>query len=233
MYGIAHRGDHVNYDENTISALTAVSHTETDLRVTKDGAFILMHDARLDRTTNGTGYVAERRWRYIRGLRTGPVGGRVPLFSDVLDAARRSGTVLNVEVKSYSGTWTKNQLARAVQQIRDARMSNRVLLGGTAGVGQDLREVARDIRKYWRPSRREAVNASSIEAHKAAAVLILPRQLSRRLVRRANSAGALVWARRGHKPRDMSRDQYWAGIANTGVQGIYTDTPYAFDKWCR
>lgn len=57
---IAHRGDHVAAPENTIAAFeNAIKHqvdfVEMDLRTTKDSVLVIMHDATVDRTTNGKG----------------------------------------------------------------------------------------------------------------------------------------------------------------------------------
>lgn len=233
MYAIGHRGDHRNYDENTVRAVTALSHSETDLRVTKDGQFILMHDRNVRRTTNGEGYVDELSWDYISKLRTEPRGNRVPTWRRTLRAIKRSGTVLTAEVKSYGATWTRKELRKAVRLVRRMGLRDQVFLGGTAGAFPALEEVAADMQLYWKPKRRERVSAATVSAHNAAAVLMLPRDLNKRVVRRAERAGAVVWARRSKKPKELTIGQYWAQIASTGAVGLYTDTPHKFRRWCR
>ncbi len=232
MYPIAHRGDHVNYDENTIRAITALRHTETDLRVTKDGHFVLMHDANVRRTTNGEGRVEDLTWRYIRTLRTEPHGGRVPSWTKALRAIRDSGTTLTTEIKSYGATWTRRELRQAVRQVRKMGLRNRVYLGGYAGAYPPLQEVASDMQLYWRPGPRERVTARTVRGHDAAAALVLPRVLTRKMSRRVNRAGAEMWVRRSKKPSDLTIKQYWSQIASRHPQGLYTDTPYSFRKWC-
>lgn len=61
---IAHRGDHVFFPENTIAAYRAAiknnaDYIEIDLRTTKDGKLISMHDGNVNRVTNGTGAVKD------------------------------------------------------------------------------------------------------------------------------------------------------------------------------
>ena len=61
----AHRGWCSDYPENTMPAFRAaleigVDQIELDVRVTKDGELVIIHDATVDRTTNGTGHVG--RW---------------------------------------------------------------------------------------------------------------------------------------------------------------------------
>jgi glycerophosphoryl diester phosphodiesterase len=61
---IAHRGAHAQVPENTLSAFRKAielhcDFVEMDVRSTKDGALVILHDATVDRTTNGSGNVAE------------------------------------------------------------------------------------------------------------------------------------------------------------------------------
>ena len=61
---IAHRGNHVNFPENTLAsykaAITAgADYVEVDLRTTKDGHLVVLHDSKVDRTTNGLGKISD------------------------------------------------------------------------------------------------------------------------------------------------------------------------------
>ena len=60
----AHRGNHNNAPENSLKSIQdaineAIEMVEIDIRQTKDGKFVLMHDSTLDRTTNGSGDVSD------------------------------------------------------------------------------------------------------------------------------------------------------------------------------
>lgn len=60
----AHRGDHINYPENSIPAVQScismgIDIVEIDIQRTRDGYFVLMHDATVNRTTNGRGKVSK------------------------------------------------------------------------------------------------------------------------------------------------------------------------------
>jgi glycerophosphoryl diester phosphodiesterase len=70
---IGHRGAAGHAPENTFAAFDrgldmGVDGVETDIRATKDGVLVLMHDATVDRTTDGTGAVADLTWDEIRTL---------------------------------------------------------------------------------------------------------------------------------------------------------------------
>ncbi len=232
MYPIVHRGEHRRHDENTIGAITAVRRAEVDLRLTRDHRFILMHDAKLNRTTNGTGYVHRRSWRYISSLRTEPHGDRVPTWAQVVSAAAASGTRLVVEIKQYNAYWSPRRLRQVARQVRSEQMVGRVHFGGYGVVGA-MADAAPRMRTYWRPDRNDDVTAEEVQHRSADAALVLPDRLSRAIVRRVNEGGFPVWARRGKRPAGLTQEEYWTRIARTGVQGLYTDRPQAFRAWCR
>lgn len=70
----SHRGDWRNFPENSLEAIESaikmgVDIVEIDLQRTKDGELILMHDATLDRTSTGTGMIADTTLAYIKTLK--------------------------------------------------------------------------------------------------------------------------------------------------------------------
>lgn len=94
----AHRGDWRNYAENTLEGIqSAISLgadiVEIDLRRTKDGELILMHDSKVDRTTNGKGRVADMTLAQIKALNVkngvaGVTPYKVPTFREVMTACK-------------------------------------------------------------------------------------------------------------------------------------------------
>ena len=69
VYVAAHRGWYNKYPENTMPAFRAavelgVDQVETDVRISADGELVLIHDATLERTTNGTGKVIDKTLEY-------------------------------------------------------------------------------------------------------------------------------------------------------------------------
>ncbi|MEU5164122.1 glycerophosphodiester phosphodiesterase family protein [Streptomyces sp. NPDC020875] len=71
---------------------------ELDLHLSKDGALVVMHDADVDRTTDGRGPVAEKTLAELRELDAGD-GERVPVFDEVVDAVR---SPLQAEIKDVA-----------------------------------------------------------------------------------------------------------------------------------
>lgn len=99
---IGHRGAAGHAPENTLAAVRAglalgVDFVEVDLQRTRDGRLVVMHDATVDRTTNGSGLVSDMTWEELRRFDAGH-GERVPSLEEVLEEARgRAGVMLEVK----------------------------------------------------------------------------------------------------------------------------------------
>jgi glycerophosphoryl diester phosphodiesterase len=101
---IAHRGGPAHAPENTLLAFeksiaAGVDWLEFDVQMSRDGFLVVLHDQRVDRTTNGAGLVAELTLEYLRTLDAGG-GERVPTFEEVIDLAKRGGVGILPEVKA-------------------------------------------------------------------------------------------------------------------------------------
>ena len=87
---IGHRGAAGHAPENTLAAVAAglalgADLIEIDVQRTRDGALVVMHDKRVDRTTNGSGAVGGLTLAEIRAL-DADGGQRVPMLQEVLNA---------------------------------------------------------------------------------------------------------------------------------------------------
>lgn len=81
---------------------------ELDLHLSKDGALAVMHDAEVDRTTDGKGPIAEKTLTELRELDAGR-GERVPVFEEVLDAV---ASPLQAEIKDVAAARTLAEVMR-------------------------------------------------------------------------------------------------------------------------
>ncbi|MCX5609524.1 MULTISPECIES: glycerophosphodiester phosphodiesterase family protein [unclassified Streptomyces] len=97
---IGHRGVMGVEPENTLRSYLRAERSgmdviALDVQLSKDGALVALHDPEVDRTTDGSGAVADLTLAELRGLDAGQ-GEHVPVFEDVLDAVR---TPLQVSVR--------------------------------------------------------------------------------------------------------------------------------------
>ncbi|MGW1230075.1 glycerophosphodiester phosphodiesterase [Streptomyces sp. NPDC001478] len=104
---IGHRGVMGVEPENTLRSFVRAEQAgmdliELDLHLTKDGALAVMHDAEVDRTTDGTGAIADKTLAELRELDAG-LGERVPVFEEVLDAVR---SPMQAEIKDVAAART-------------------------------------------------------------------------------------------------------------------------------
>jgi glycerophosphoryl diester phosphodiesterase len=102
LWKVAHRGASAERPENTLPAFRlaidqAADVIEADVRATADGDLLVLHDATVDRTTSGSGLLAELTTEQARALDAGD-GERIPMVSEVLEVARGRSRV-NLDLK--------------------------------------------------------------------------------------------------------------------------------------
>jgi glycerophosphoryl diester phosphodiesterase len=106
---VAHRGASSTRPENTLASFEEAVRlgarvVELDVRLSRDGAPVVMHDPTVDRTTDGTGAVHELTASEIAELNAGSPGEpqRVPLLAEVLDLLSGRAAVA-LEIKNLPG----------------------------------------------------------------------------------------------------------------------------------
>lgn len=98
---IGHRGAMGHAPENTLSSVRKalalkVPCLEVDVYYV-DGHLVTFHDDRLERTTNGTGYLSEQSFEYLRTLDAGE-GEQIPTLEEVCDLVNAQVSI-NIELK--------------------------------------------------------------------------------------------------------------------------------------
>lgn len=108
---IGHRGATAYRPENTMAAFRravelGAAWVELDVHLTRDHELVVIHDARLERTTDGTGYVGHHTLADVRRLDAGSwfapdfAGARVPTLAEVLEWARHQAITVDIEIKN-------------------------------------------------------------------------------------------------------------------------------------
>jgi len=146
----AHRGVMATHPENTLpafrEALRLGAHMiEFDVRFTKDGVLALMHDARVDRTTDGEGWLSKMTLEELRQLDAGVrkderfAGTRIPTFEETLAMMPRN-VWLNCHVKGGADLGA----AMAAAIVRAGRR-HQAFLAAHADAAQAARAVDPEI----------------------------------------------------------------------------------------
>lgn len=103
---IAHRGAGFEFDENTVEGCRqsyerGIRGFEVDIRLTKDGHLVIMHDADVSRTTGGNGKIEELTLAEIQALRTTKSGVPIPSVADLFAYFKdKPGVQLLLEMKT-------------------------------------------------------------------------------------------------------------------------------------
>lgn len=111
----AHRGCSYKYPENTLSSFREacryeITGIELDIQLSRNGEMMVIHDERVDRTTDGSGRVEDMTLRELKQLKIRPCGQSsriyetIPTMREVLSllapVCRRDGLLINIELKN-------------------------------------------------------------------------------------------------------------------------------------
>jgi glycerophosphoryl diester phosphodiesterase len=227
--------------ENTAAAFAqaaamGVDGCELDVRLSRDGEVVVIHDATLDRTTDASGPVsaltAAELARVDAGCHFGPETGHpwrgrgegVPRLADIL--AAHPGLPFIVELKGDDPA-----LAVAATEVaRDRRALDRICFGGfsdatvaaarraapsatTSGATEEIRAAL--YRSYFWMS----PGTVPYQAFQVPETSNGTRIVSRRFVRAARRAGIVVHVWTVNSAADVARLKAW------GVDGVITDRP--------
>lgn len=204
-----------------------VTHVETDVRATRDGVAVVLHDDTLDAVSDGTGPVADHTLEQLEHVR---VGGRepIPTLTQVLEAF--PDTFFNIDLKSA------DVVEPAVAAIIDAGAQDRICLasfserrlrravrlsGGTIASSHSRVGILAVTKLPSWPALRPLVR---FVAGPGCALQVPERHgrlqvVSARSVRRAHALGKHVQVWTVDRADDMRR------LAALGVDGIITDRP--------
>ncbi len=134
----AHRGASGEYPENTLLAFQKAAEQEADgleldIHLTKDQVPVVIHDRKVDRTTDGKGWVFEHTLEELKQLDAGSwkdpsfQGEQIPTLEEVLAWAKDTSLFLNIELKiglrPYSGL-----VPQVLEQIAHFKLEDRVII---------------------------------------------------------------------------------------------------------
>jgi len=215
---IAHRTAAALAPENSLrgirqAALCRADWVELDVRLSRDGELVLMHDERLDRTTSGCGLVGDLSREEMQGLFLRNRDGRldrdcaVPTLKEALSLARGLGLGLIIEMKEEG---LEALIAECVS-------------------GEDCM-----VTSFYHSSLRELSEISSLKtgiiisslpinpvrlALEAGASAIFPRRVNARLFKEAHQQGLAVY------PWTVNSLQEAGWMLRLGADGMVTDDP--------
>lgn len=226
---IAHRGDHTNTPENTLKAFenaisSGVDFIEVDLRTTKDGELVVMHDETVDRMTDGKGKVCDLIFHEIQRLnvhdKNHPEWGShpIPTFAEVLKLCKGKMNIYldfkdaPVEktyqtIKAFGMEESVVVYINAEKQYTDwRRLAPHIPL--MISLPDGIHDLGA-LRDYLEKVDAEILDGSFAEYSKEKVDLI-------------HKMGRQVWADVQQKNEN---EQQWSAALSTGMDGLQTDHP--------
>ena len=231
-----HRGDRSAAPENTLPALQSaldgsMVYVETDIRLSADGVPVLIHDATLDRTTDGTGPVSSLTLAQLQQLDAGSwyakafAGIRIPTLESFLQLLAASNKKAMLELK---GSWNPEALGVVNALIDTYAVKHRVVLASfdtdtLAGLQTLVPELPRLVITRDLPADPVAL----VHEFDAIGVVTSPPSVEAdpTVVNRMHHAGL------GILLYTLNKKQSWQAALALGVDGIITDKPSALDAW--
>jgi glycerophosphoryl diester phosphodiesterase len=229
---IGHRGAKGHAPENTLAGIEMAASlgcrwVEFDVKLTADDEVILMHDDKLDRTTDGKGPVADRTLREIRALDAGRwfsgvfTGETVPTLDEAMALLAARGMSANVEIKASKGREAETgaavarALARRWMSLPQPPFVSSFSMESLAAARDAAPQVPRALltlifMRNW---------ASQLEQVGCAAFNVLDRLINEKRARAIRAAGYRTLAFTVNDGTRAERLLSW------GVESVITDYP--------
>jgi len=232
----SHRGGAAAAPENTLPAITAAlasgfDYVEVDVALTADRAPVLMHDATVDRTTDGRGRLAALTLAEVRQLDAGSwfdaayAGTPVPTLSEFLDALAGAQGRAIVELK---GRWDAAAVDAAVAEVAARGLESRIVLASFDARTLALAASGPSVVSRLLILKQLPADVVSAVAEAGARGVVVSRKavLARPgIVDELHAAGARVVV------YTLNSDTQWDAVTALGVDGIVTDDPHTLSEW--
>lgn len=212
---IGHRGARALAPENTlegirVAARCAADQVEVDVRLSRDGTLVLMHDDTVDRTTGGKGKVENLDLDELKALDAG--GQKVPTLQEALAEANELGLGLVVEMKEEG----------LEELVAEALESSQAMV--TSFYHSSLREI-KELSGLKTGIIISSLPVKPVElALWAGADAIFPKRVNPRLFKEAHQRGLEVF------PWTVNEEEEAAWLLRLGADGLVTDDPCLIRK---
>jgi glycerophosphoryl diester phosphodiesterase len=231
---IAHRGwiEGSRITENSYRALVrAARHgatsAETDVRMTKDRSFVLMHDKGFARTTTSTGRVDLRTKRDIKRHVRLNDGEHVPSLSGWIHTARRYAVNVVIELKAdRRDRWRVRDMSRMVDMIAARHMTPRVtFLSFNADLLRMVEVASPGLPTVWIARRSARVTPERIIARGVDGVSVRPDVMTPKSAQLLRDYGLRI------QGRESNTVEAWQQFADVGITDVVTDATPERAAW--
>lgn len=223
---IGHRGASGYEPENTLASFKkalklGVDMIELDVYVIETGELVVIHDEKVDRTTDGTGYVEEYTYDQLRTLDAGR-GQKVPTLSEVLDVIKHK-VPITIELK---GEGTAQPVAAVIREYIEEKGWTQEHFMVLSFNHIELKRFAARMPEIRLGASYEGENTDSVKsATKLGATLAVMEAefINPTVIKDAHSEGLKVYAYTVNTPSEARR------LRRLKVDGIFSDYPDKVD----
>ena len=224
-----HRGYSGRYPENTMLAFqkaveTGAEGIELDVQLTRDGEVIVLHDETLDRTTDGTGPVAQVDLKTLQTYNAGkkfPEFGfqTVPTFREYLEFAKKTGIFTDIELKTGVNPYPGME-EKVWNMIREFGLEDKVMFSSFRYESLiNMRRLAPEVdcgylSEDWTADLPEHIRGLGLQASHPFYL-----DLTKSRCRRLTAAGLPINTYTPNGERDLRRLMAW------GVNAVITNEP--------
>ena len=240
FFVIAHRGASAYYPENTMSAFRAAvdmnaDMIELDVLISKDNIPVVFHDEKLNKKTNGSGYVMDHILSDLKKLDAGSwfdpkfKNERIPTLREVLEYSNNK-IFVNIEIKSEAVTQVeKNGIVELVLKlVEELGMQDKVIISSF-----DYRVLER-VKKnnslvkvallYERQQSYGREPSKLVEDYKVDAFNLSMQQLADSWIKQLNENTIPFFV------YTVNDDKLMESLIRAGAKGIFTDRPDLLNK---
>jgi glycerophosphoryl diester phosphodiesterase len=235
---IGHRGASGLAPENTMAAFRLAAdlgarYIETDLQLTRDGRLILLHDEKLQRTTNGRGFVLTRTFDELRDLDAGSwfpkrilgkrhaprrfSGERIPSIEELFNLAYERDLGLYLEIKAPYAPGIEQAVIAAIRNA--GALARSTVICFDLDILLNVRKIDRAIAIGYLFSKRLPDAVARAVAAGAGTILPHASRVTPRLMAQAkqNRLKVITWT--VNSPKKMKK------LSDLGVNGIMSNFP--------
>ncbi|MDI6592090.1 MAG: glycerophosphodiester phosphodiesterase family protein [Patescibacteria group bacterium] len=215
---LGHRGCAGLEPENTIRAFKraldlGVDLIEFDVRMTKDKKLVVIHDEKLDRTTNGKGFVRDFAFEEIKKLDAGK-GEKIPSFEETLNLLKSEKPIIVIEIKEPQIT------EKILKIIKKENLENKVLIVSFwHNILNKIKEIEPEIKTGAILAGRPMNLVSTAKAAKSKLLCLRHEFIDEELVKNCHRKGIEINAWTVNELKDIER------MIKLGIDIISSDYP--------
>jgi glycerophosphoryl diester phosphodiesterase len=226
---IAHRGSHLIKPENTIASIEeaiaiGADYVELDLRTTRDGQLVLLHNDRVDQLSNGSGKIKDLDFSVVKELVLMGKDSSVHHIASFDEALKTCKGKINIYLDFKSAS-----VEKAYKAIQYARMEKQVLVYvNSAEDYPTWRKIAPEMPLMSRLDQTISTKEDLLKTFEKTPLEAIDNIPAKDLLPVVRALGINIFP---DVQKSSEIPEEWMEVMNKGVQGMQTDHPKALIEY--